>query len=113
VNKFGVAAAFAVFLLSRIAVADPAHSIHTLSPTTCHSDGGSAFSMGPSYHVTEDDWQRMDKEMRRLQDHETQLEVERDSYRNHAHDGIGWGTISIVVAGIAVGAAGGYYLGTR
>jgi hypothetical protein len=49
------------------------------------TDGGSELDLPPGVFVPEPEWLTLDKEIRRLQDAETRLQAERDSYRGMAN----------------------------
>lgn len=65
----------------------------------------------PSYLLPMPDWDKLDAEVRRLQDAETRLKVENDSLRLSAERTTPpWGVIGTFVVGIALGAYIGYKL---
>jgi hypothetical protein len=71
-----------VLLLSSTAASEPTR---ILTPSHCLTDGGEKLDFPPGTFVTEPDWLTLDKEIRRLQDAETRLQAERDSYRGMAN----------------------------
>jgi hypothetical protein len=82
--------------------------IRLLSPSVVVTEGGSRLELPPGVFLSEPEWKRLDEEVRRLQDSETRLQAERDSYRESAsgHGWVGW--VSAFAAGVAAG-----YLLTR
>jgi len=83
--------------------------VHLKSPSEVVTEKGSKLSLPPGYFLEEPDYDRLDVEMRRLQDAETRLGAENRSLRDSAKDSdaLGWKFWTTVVigafgAGIAV-----------
>lgn len=74
--------------------------LHVRSGAHLTTDGGSDLTVPPGYYLDEASWDRVDAEMRRLQDAETRLAAENDVFRKDSASGLGWGTL--LVAGLAV-----------
>jgi hypothetical protein len=91
-------------LWSAVSRAEP---IRLLSPSVVVTDGGSRLELPPGVFLPEADYEKLDVELRRLQDAETRLTAERDSYKSSG--GISWGWIGAFVTGATLG----YYLGGR
>lgn len=80
----------AMALLAQVgsSVADPTH---VRSASTCKTDSGYDLRLPPGYFVEEADWTKLDAEVRRLQDSETQLKAENESLKESIADGgVGW-----------------------
>ena len=79
--------------------------IHTQSPYTLTTDGGTTLRLPPSYILTEPAWDVLDLEMKRLQDAETRLDAENQSLRKSAGTwSPGWKSLVTVFAvGLGVG----------
>lgn len=88
----GLAAACAVLLLASQAAAEPvlpgeapAQTYYRVrKPSTLHTLGGLVVPLPPVYILGEPEWERLDAEVRRLQDAETRLEAENTSLRETA-----------------------------
>lgn len=111
-----VAAALAVLLPGRGAAADPytpppGQVLRLKTPSNVRTDGGSDLRLPPGYFLDEPAWGKLDTELRRLQDQETRLEAENQSLRKSAK-GVSFGWYALGTA-VALGLAGGYYLGSR
>lgn len=85
-----VTAACVALLLSTRAAADPAlpvdESLHIETPFTVETDGGSSLRLPPGYYLPEPTWDRLDAELRRLQDTETRLTAVNESLRESLND---------------------------
>lgn len=93
--------ALIIVLWSVLARGEP---IRLLTPSVVVTEGGSRVELPPGVFLPEPEWQRLDVEVRRLQDTETRLTAERDSYRESASGGPGWmGWITAFSAGVAAG----------
>jgi hypothetical protein len=99
-----------VLLGTARATAEPIN-IHIETPSTVHTDGGTDLRLPPGYFLDEGTHQKLDTEMRRLQDTETRLSAENTSLRSTLK---GWqpGWIVLVVAA-AGGVALGFYAGSK
>lgn len=112
------ALAIAVTVSSGVAIADPQPSpdaphqvIHSPNPITLRADTGEELRVPPGYYLPEPVWQGLDLEVKRLQESETRLKAENRSLRDSASTaGPGWGTVALVLGGIAAGVAMGYAL---
>lgn len=79
-----------------------------LSPSTITTDGGSVLRAPPGRFVPEPAWSELDTEMKRLQDVETRLTAENNSFRATAASWQpGWYTL---LGTLATGIAAGIYL---
>lgn len=86
----------------------PPTNIHIHSASSLHTDGGSDLRLPPGYFLDEPAHDRLDTEMRRLQDAETRLGAENTSLRASTQ---GWQPGWYTVAGIiATSLAAGWYL---
>lgn len=84
---------------------------HIASASTVHTDGGSVLRLPPGYFSDEDNWHRLDVEMRRLQDAETQLRVENKTLRASMETWQpGWKTLVLT---LATGVAAGWYVHSK
>lgn len=75
------------------------------------TDGGADLRLPPGYYLDEPNWNKLDAEVRRLQDAETRLTAENQSFR--ASLGTwqpGWKTL---LGAVILGGAGGWYLGSK
>jgi hypothetical protein len=109
-NRFALAAALGIALLSPGAAAADVPD-RNLSPMHCLTDGGTVLELEPGVHVPEVSWEKLDAEIRRLQEAETRLTAERDSYRKSA-SGRTWTLRGIVAGAFAAGIVAGI-LSTR
>ena len=101
------AIALAVALLALVAwcAEAPGQTIDTLrirTPSTITTDGGSTVRVPPGFFVPDPVWQEIDDEWRRLQDAETRLRAENESYLKTIEDHR-WKLVIGVVAGVVVG----------
>ena len=86
---------------------------HLLTGATCTTGGGSTIKLDPGYYLTETSYNRLDAELKRLQEAETRLTAENQRLRDLTRSGgvstlkwLGYGFL----AGAAVGAGVvGYY----
>lgn len=82
-----------------------AEPIHNLSPLTCKSEGGSDLALPIGYHLTADDWVKLDVVVKEQQDSLTLLTAENKSLRESASKlPFGWGTV--LALGVAFVAGG-------
>lgn len=91
--------------LSARAVAEP---LHLKTPSNVITDGGTSLRLPPGYFLEEPSWERLDLEVRRLQDRETRLSAENASLRASASGWTpGWKTLgsAVITAFVA-----GYFL---
>lgn len=104
-----------VLLGSMIAVAavagnafgDPSPvNLHMRTPSTITTDGGSVVKVPPGYYLDEPTHDKLDAEVKRLQEAETRLKAENTSFRTSAASWQpGWWTLAVTLAsGIALGA---------
>lgn len=96
-----------VLCLARDALGDPVN-LRTRDPATLITDRGRAARVPPGRFLSEDLWQKLDREVKRLQDAETRLAAENKSLRESA-DAPGWGW----VIGAGLGLAAGIAIGVR
>ena len=74
------------------------------TPSTVVTDGGSELRLPPGVFLPEEDYERLDVELRRLQDAETRLGAENESLRESVK-GAGWvWWVGAFTAGAAFGA---------
>lgn len=85
--------------------------LHFQSPSEVKTEGGSLLKLPPGYFLDEVNWKKLDDEMKRLQDAETRLQAENQSFRNT--DGLGWGTVVVVGLSLVAGAAGALWVEHR
>ena len=79
-NKLLVAVvALGVLSLAPVAAADT--PIHLKTTATCTTQGGSTVTLPAGYFLSEDLWERLDRETRRLQELETRLSAENKSLK--------------------------------
>lgn len=102
-------AAAIVLLLAVVAAAEPspcpdAERCLLRLPDGAQTPGG--IILPPGYYLTPETYQRLDDEVRRLQEAETRLQAERDTYRNAAH-GRGWVIRGIVTSAFISGIIAG------
>ncbi len=104
VRRFVVVALVALLLLvprvarSEEGVGVPEGLLHWTMPLQCASDV--PVTLPPGYYLPDATWDALDFEVRRLQDAETRLTAERDSY---ADTTVQW-VVGALVAGFAAGA---------
>lgn len=92
----------AVAALVMLSAPASAETLHLLEGAKCTTTGGVELALPPSYIVEESVWDRLDAEMRRLQDAETRLGAENESLRKSAEHPWAWAA-SAFAAGIALG----------
>ncbi len=119
-RRIAIAVALAIALYPRSAGADvpplivvpaPETPLHLRSSSTAVTDRGSRLRLPPGYFIDEPGWSKLDLELRRLQDAETRVTAENASLRKATETWQpGWMTLTLT---LAVGLAGGVYLGTR
>jgi hypothetical protein len=111
-NKFTCSVIVAlVILLAGNAIAEPVLSVIKVPvPITLKADTGEEMRVDPGYYVVEPIWNKLDEEMRRLQDAETRLAAENKSLRKSASEGPGWGTAAWIGGALAAGFAAGALL---
>ncbi len=78
--------------------------IRLLSPSTVVTDGGSTLRLDPGVFLPQADYEKLDIELRRLQDQETRLEAENDSLKSSLS---GW---PFIVGGFVAGAVTMWWL---
>lgn len=110
-KRLAVCVGVLVMLSAARAAADPAPADWTRlrSASEVRTEAGSHVTLPPGYFLPEPAFERLDAELRRLQDAETRLKAENESLRaSAAWSGPGWGTVALVLgaagAGIAAGA---------
>lgn len=82
--------------------------VHLQSATTGRTDGGTDLRLPPGYFLDEPTFRAKDAEMRRLQELETRLKAENESFRKTAKDWQpGWKTLATT---FVLGVAGGVYI---
>jgi hypothetical protein len=124
-RRLQLAVAAGVILLARAATADPAptppHGTtgagsptpgetfeHIESPSTLKTDGGTELRLPPGYFLDEPSWDRLNTNMRALQDLDTRLMAENQSMKaSLASWQPGWW---VVAGAVASGIALGWYL---
>lgn len=85
--------------------------LHLLSAAVVITDGGSELRLPPGYYLDEPNWQKLDLEVRRLQDQETRLTAENDFLRGSLSGWQpGWRTLAVT---LAVGLVTGAYLHSK
>jgi hypothetical protein len=105
--RFGIAVALAVHLLAARATAEPAPTerLRMRDPSTLTLISGRVLELPPGRFIEEFEFMRMEIEFKRLQDAETRLTAERDSYRKSTESwSPGWKTlIGALTVGITIG----------
>lgn len=108
-RRVALTAIIALGAMSR-AAADPTN-LHLQTPSTVHTDGGTDLRLPPGYFLDEGTHDKVDLEMKRLQDAETRLKAENTSLRKTVSDWQpGWYTLAIAIAG---GVALGWYANSK
>lgn len=80
--KFLAAATVLLVLLLRAsAVADPLSPRRFRSAATVQTDGGSTLRIPPGYFLDEPTWEKLDLQVRKLQESKTRLEAENTELR--------------------------------
>lgn len=97
--------------VEREVLAMPSHHIRTTGDGELQVNG-KIYAIPPLSHVlTNESWEKLDAELRRLQEQGTRLQAENESFRKSAEAwSPGWVTIFSV---LAVGATLGWYAGSR
>lgn len=118
-SKLAVAVAVAVYLSATRAAAEPVPAPtpdltpwHIVSASTLTTEGGSTEALPAGVVILRGEaWEKLDVEIRRLQDAETRLAAENVSLRESLTDGggPGWATLTAFVAGAALGIGGTWY----
>lgn len=86
-------------------------NVRIATPSHLESDGGADVQLPPGVHVLgETEWTALDGELARLQESETRLTAERDSYKEAAKLP-SWN--APVLVGIVIGAVVGMIVGAR
>lgn len=99
-----LAAALAVSLLANSAAAEPLR-IHT--PAHIVTEGGANVPVPPGRYLPEPEWERLDLEVKGIQNENTRLKAENKVFRDEP--GPGW-----IVLGVLIGAfAGGVFVGSK
>ena len=109
-SRCGLAAALVVYLLATRAAADPAPSIRLRmrEDSTLTLKSGRVLDLPPGRYIEEIEFEKLEIEFKRLQDAETRLTAERDSYKKSTDQWrVGWKTL---VFAFTAGAALGAYL---
>jgi hypothetical protein len=76
-----------------------------------HTDGGNDLRLPPGYYLDEPNWNKLDLEVRRLQDQETRLTAENHSLRTSLGGWQpGWKTLS---GALLLGIAAGFYVRSK
>jgi hypothetical protein len=105
--RCGMAAALAVYLLATRAAADPAPSerLRMRDPSTLTLISGRVLELPPGRFIEEFEFMKWEIEIKRLQDAETRLTAERDSYKRSTESwSPGWKTLlGALTVGIAIG----------
>lgn len=107
-RRIAIACAVVAAFASRVA-ADPAPPVlvHLASGSHVVTDGGSDLRLPPGYFVDEPTWQRLDTEVKRLQDAETSLTAQNTSLRASTSGWQpGW---KVLVGALVIGIAAGVY----
>lgn len=100
----------ALAAMTRVASGDPVN-LHMRTPSTCETEGGTKLQLPPGYFLDEESHDRLDREVRRLQDAETRLVAENRSLRGTLSSWQpGWVVLVVAVAG---GVALGVYAGSK
>lgn len=104
-----LAVAVAITLFAVRAAAEP--PVHLTVPTTVSDGEGHELHLAPGYFLTEETWEALDLEVKRLQDQETRLTAENQVLME-ADGGMPswWWIVAGVVAGAGAGYAGAKYL---
>lgn len=90
------------------------HPRHLLSSAACVTAAGSALTLRADSTILQPgQWEALDAALRSAQTAETRLGAENRKLRQLADKGPGWGVLTAVVAGLAVGTAAGAYIVTR
>lgn len=85
--------------------------LHLQSSTTGRTDGGTDLRLPPGYFLDEPTFQAKDVEMRRLQEAETRLKAENDSFRKTQKEWQpGW---KLMMSALVIGIAGGVYVRSK
>ena len=92
----------ALLLVSTVAVAEP---IHFHSPSVIQS-GDIEMQLPPGYFLPEEDWLKLDTEIKRLQDIDTRLTAENDVLKKEVDKAPNLAAIGLVI-GVAVLVGGG------
>ena len=77
------------------------------SPSKITTSEGNSADVPPGIYLDQESWDRLDAEIRRLQDAETRLTAERDYLL--ALPPVKWKTGVAAIAGIVLGVIGTYY----
>lgn len=109
-SRCGIAAALVVYLLAARAAAEPAPGVRLRmrEDSTLTLKSGRVFELPPGRYIEEIEFERLEIEHKRLQDAETRLTAERDSYRKSTDQWqVGWKSL---VFALTTGVALGIYL---
>lgn len=103
-HKIAVGFALAVALSTRSAADD--FALHIIAPSKLETAKGTKLELPPGYFLDEPTWKRLDDELKRLQEAETRLRAENESFRKSAQEWQpGWKTLlGATLSGIAIGA---------
>lgn len=119
VMKAALAAALAVILVPRVAFADdivvlpPPINIHISSNSSLRTDTrpNVELRLPPGYFLDEPTWNKLDTEVRRLQEQEIRLTAENKKLREYS---AGYFPMwAVVGASLAVGTAAGIWIGLK
>lgn len=91
-----------IVALSASALGNP---IRTRSPAIVRTEAGSEFAIPPSVIMSPELWDRLDVEIRRLQETETRLRAENKSLRGSRVATPGKGTFTALAAALVLGIA--------
>lgn len=108
-GRLALAAVLVFFVFPARAAAEPDPPMEFKTPATCQTDGGSTVRVSPGVYMSTETWERLDTEVRRLQESETRLRAERDSILDDV-DASRWKFVVGAASGIVVGFAIGYTL---
>lgn len=78
------------------------------TPSKVVTEGGSELSLPPGVFFPQDDFDRLDAEMKRLQEAETRAAAERKVLLERARGGSGW--VVGMALGVALGLAAGAFV---
>lgn len=105
----------ALVVLTARAAADPTpveqdppihfvHGVHVLTP------GGADLTLPPGYYLSEPAYDKVDAEVRRLQDAETRLTAENGALKHDVERGSSWWVVAAGIVSAGLGALAAHYL---